>query len=113
MSEKLVIKHAAVRAKNGWVVFGKCHADCFEKARNINLELSFSRDDQGFITSNGEYVDRVIGALIARQAEQTPDKVEILFSEDLWCERYGGKYTYDEIKGYVLKPDATEKGDGV
>lgn len=103
------IKHAAVKSKSGWVIIGKCHADCFAKAKNINLEMSFARDDQGFVTSNGNYVDRKIAAMIARQAEQVPDKIEILFSENLWCERYEGKYTYDEIKGYVLKPDPEGK----
>lgn len=111
MSHEETIKHAAVKAKNGWVIIGKCHADCFEKARNINLEMSFARDDQGFVTSRGNYVDRKIGAMVARHAEQVPPDCEILFSEDLWCERYKAKHTYDEINGYVPKP-APDGKDG-
>ena len=103
------IKHAAVKSKCGWIIIGKCHADCFEKARNINLEMSFSRDDQGFITSKGNYVDRKIAAMIARQAEQVPPETEILFSEDLWCDRYNAKHFYDEIKGYVNNRDEREE----
>ena len=98
------IKHAAVMADNGWIFIGKCHADCFHKMANINLKPYHSSKGQGFVTSKGRFVFRDKALLIAKNAMQVhEDKKKFLFSEDMWCDRDGGKYDYDEIEGYILK----------
>lgn len=96
------IMHAAVKSKDGWIFIGKCHADCFMKARNINVEMVGTADFQGFVTSKGVFVDRKEAAKIAWLAGQTNKEIKILFSEDLWSEQYDAKHTYCEIEGYKL-----------
>ena len=112
MSERIM--HAAVKAKNGWMFFGKCHADCFYKAHNMKIEMEKGADAQGFLTSEGRFVCRALAAVIALNADQVDDLSSALFSEDLWCERDGGKHNYCELEGYKLKTriDEAEKPDG-
>lgn len=98
MKEKIL--HAAVKSKDGWVFIGKCHADCFHKMRNINIEASPKAIDQGFVTSEGRFVDRKEGAFLARCCGQVNERVNILFSEDMWHPKHNGIHTYCEIKGY-------------
>jgi len=95
------IKHAAVVSESGWVFIGKCHADCFHKMHHLTVKSSQKAANQGFVTSTGRYVDRHEGAKLAYAAGQVDKLASHLFSEDLWCERYEGKFKYDEIKGYV------------
>jgi hypothetical protein len=96
-----VIKHAAVKSVDGWIFLGKCHADCFHKAHHIKVKMSQKADDQGFVTSEGRYVTRFEAAKIAEASKQVDKSVGgFLFSEDLWHVEYGGKFDYDEIKGY-------------
>ena len=97
---KELIKHAAVKATNGMILLGKCHADCFYQGSNIGLKMSSKATDQGFFTNKGRYVDRTEGAKIAVTSGQVIKPCSFLFSEDLWCERDGGLYQYDQIKGY-------------
>lgn len=98
MSE--VIKHAAVKSNCGMVLIGKCHAHCFQQGANTGLDMSPKADDQGFFTSFGRYVDRKEAATIAVKAGQVRPLIGVLFSEDLWSESIGGKFKYDNIKGY-------------
>lgn len=81
-------------------LLGKQHADCFEQAREMKIKLSSKAKDQGFVTSMGRYVQRGEAAEIAWNAGQTNVKHKLLFSEDIWCERHGGKLDYDPVKGY-------------
>ena len=98
---KEVIKHAAVKSVDGWIFFGKCHADCFHKAHHLGIRMSQKTDDQGFLTSFGRYVPRGEAARIAHEAGQVADDCGgLLFSEDLWSKEYNGKFNYCEIKGY-------------
>lgn len=115
MSE--LIKHAAVKSKEGWIFFGKCHADCFHKAHHINVKMSQKAEDQGFLTNLGRYVQRGegyqiaidAGQIIERKSELDPDlfdtgtgtRSKILFSEDLWSAAYYGMHRYCEINGYI------------
>lgn len=104
MSESKIerILHAAVKAENGMILLGKCHADCFHQGYNLGLNMSKDPDDQGFMTNTGKYVNRIQAATIAVNACQVSHGIATLFSEFLWCERDGGSYHYDSIKGYYL-----------
>lgn len=103
-AKKETIKHAVVKAENGMMLLGKCHADCFYQGQNIGLKLSKKADDQGFITSTGRYVNRKEAAIIARDAgqldpedKQRPNVVALL-SEDIW---YQKRFIYTQMLGYV------------
>lgn len=100
---KEIIKHAAVRSKCGNRIFlGKQHADCFYQADNIGVETSTYSADQGFVTSRGRYVNREEGARIAAAAGQIKNKKQtVLCSEDIWCPKYNGEWSYDSVTGYV------------
>lgn len=108
MSDERIL-HAAVKTESGQIIFGKQHADCFAKAHYMNIKMSKKREDQGFLTSNGRYVDRVKGAQIAFDSGQTDRHEKILFSENLWCDLYNAKHVYDELRGYVLKCISNKK----
>lgn len=99
--EKII--HAAVKSVDGRIFFGKCHGDCFFKAHAMSVKMSSKADHQGFLTNKGRFVNRKEAAEIASFQGQVDTPTTILFSEDLWSERDGGKYNHDEIKGYVLK----------
>lgn len=102
-----IIKHAAVRAKDGQIFLGKSHAECFMAAANIGYTMGSSADSQGFMTNRARFVDRKEAAKIAVEAGQVDLKtIEILFSEDLWSPTANGKFYYDYVKGYVLRGDA-------
>jgi hypothetical protein len=97
-----LILHAAVKTECGQIIFGKCHADCFHKGSNIGYKMSQKADDQGFLSNKANYLTREEAAKIAIGNGQIDTKTSYLFSEDLWSPRYNGKYSYDDIKGYVL-----------
>ena len=99
MDEEKIV-HAAVKSLDGWIFFGKCHADCFRKAAFMNVNMSQKADDQGFLTSTGRFVNRFQAGAVAYRAQQTTDRKKFLFSEDLWSEQSGGRFAYDEIVGY-------------
>lgn len=98
------IKHAAVKNIHGLAVLGKCHADCFHKGDELGWRMSSAADDQGFVTSEGQYVGRKEAARIALIAGQITKPTTILFSEDLWSPTDGGVHSYDPIKGYFKEP---------
>ena len=62
--------------------------DVFE--RGEDRDLTYISHDQGFITSDGEYVDRETAKQIVKESGQTTiprdygDSLRELFSEDLW-----------------------------
>lgn len=94
------IRHASVRAKNGMLLLGKSHAECFRQGAKIGLKMSSRACDQGFVTNKGRFVERPEAAKIARSAAQVPKLVKILFSENLWSKHDDGKFEYDQINGY-------------
>lgn len=101
MSEETeVIKHAAVIAKDGRFLMGKSHADCFHQAKNIGVETHSNANCQGFISSKGRFLDRKEAAVVAVEAGQVRNGIEILFSEDLWSPHADGQFQYDYVKGY-------------
>ena len=99
-----VIKHAAVRSKDGMIFLGKCHADCFHQGHACGVKMSQDPLDQGFFTNLGRYVTRTEAAQIAIAAKQVSEKkTGVLFSEELWSEREGGQFSYSTTEGYTLK----------
>jgi hypothetical protein len=97
------ILHAAVKTVSGYVVLGKCHADCFYSGKNMGFEMSSKSADQGFVTNKGRYVGRVDAARIAKLAGQLDPndrkrKVSALLSEDIWYQRE--RFEYNQCRGY-------------
>jgi len=102
------VLHAAVKTVSGYVVIGKCHADCFYAGKNMGLEMSSKSEDQGFVTNKGRYVNRKQAAFIAKRSGQvhkggrTGEErrlIKYLLSEDIWYQR--GRYLYSQTLGYV------------
>jgi len=58
------------------------HADVI--ARRVLLTGMKGSGRQGFFTSRGRFVDRVIGAHVAYEAGQTAELKARLYSEDMW-----------------------------
>ncbi len=110
MKAKEEIKHAAVKAVNGMILLGKCHADCFYQGSNLGLKMSSKADDQGFFTNRGRYVDRKTAARIAKKANQLDlkdksRKVSYLLSEDIWYQR---TIIYCQMRGYCRIESTTK-----
>lgn len=100
---KELIKHAAVKAENGMIFIGKCHADCFHQGMNVGFKMSSKAEDQGFFTNKRRYVNREQAAKIAKRAGQLDPKdkkrkVSHLLSEDIW---YQKRFIYSPMTGYV------------
>lgn len=77
------IKCAALR-HNGKIYIGKCHGDCFSQEPIGVLRKA----EQGFVTDEGNFVDRVEGLRIAEEAGQIVEKHRPwhwLMSEDFEC----------------------------
>lgn len=96
------IKCAALRTEDGRIFEGRSHADCYQAMKDAGVpRIPDARNcDQGFVTSEGEFVDRYRAAEVALEAGQTKKLESPLFSEDLtgdwpWkkeqpCKRCGG-----------------------
>ena len=105
--EKII--HAAVKTVTGYIVIGKCHADCFYCGKNMGLEMSPKTRDQGFVTNKGRYVGRELAARISKRAGQlnkndkSRSRVRVLLSEDIWYQRE--RFEYNQCRGYFeVKP---------
>jgi hypothetical protein len=100
---KEIIKHAAVKAENGMIFLGKCHADCFYQGFNVGFEMSSKAKDQGFFTNKGRYVTREQAAVIAKKAGQLKKdgkrKPAVLLSEDIWLQ--SERFVYTTMNGYL------------
>lgn len=103
MSDQEVIVHACVISPTGLYFFGKCHADCFGQAYGIGIKMSSEAGKQGFVTNKGRFLSRADAAKVAFEAGQIDQMVGTLFSEDLWSETDGGKFSYDSVEGYILR----------
>ena len=88
MTNEIVIC-AAIKIK-GQIFRGNRHNDCFLSARQrFGDELKVLRDEQGFITSTGRYVDREEGYQLQinagiQSAQGSYVHPGTLFSEDLY-----------------------------
>lgn len=100
----MYIAHAAIKLENGTIYKGKHHKECFTKCPIYN-----PRAIQGFLTDGGVFVNREGAAQIAFDSGQLNKLPDILFSEDFWSPKYGGKFYYDSEKGYRRLEKNTEK----
>lgn len=93
MKERIIC--AAIQiVETGKVFYGHRHNHCFT-AMNDYLSWTMNRQEigkvksvQGFVTSNGRFVDRKEALIIALENDQVLDKSQIrgdnLYSEDLY-----------------------------
>ena len=77
--------------KNGsqMIVYGKRHCDCLEQIYKMRIDRDELKDIQGFIVLiNGleTFVDRNIGAQIAKELGYKLEYENCLYSEDIWPE---------------------------
>jgi len=76
------VKCAAIKTKDGIIFEAKNHAICLQRMKQA--KVSTGRDcEQGFVTTDGKFVDRHEAAQIAFEAGQTKKLESPLFSEDL------------------------------
>lgn len=75
-----MIKHAAI-LHNGIIYKGKRHREIIADAPKY---LDLSKGEEGFLTSNGSFVNREQAAKIAHIAGQIKKPKQQLISEDLW-----------------------------
>ncbi len=78
----ITITEAAIR-QDGKVITGKRH-DLVIKEMILKYGFDKIVGEQGFVTSDGRFVDREEAANIAFVAGQIPEKKDCLFSEDIW-----------------------------
>lgn len=83
--------HSAVNVEEGVVVCGWRHPNIISTVmalsgkRTVTFgERAAGQHVQGFLTSDGHFVDREEAAEIAYNAGQTEQKLKRLFSEDLY-----------------------------
>lgn len=76
-----MIKLAAIRRESGELFTGRNHSECYRKMREKGLPKESCV--QGFVTSDGVFVDRESAAQIAFLSGQIKKKLSTLFSEDL------------------------------
>lgn len=64
------------------------HHNAFYAMSRAGFDQRIGPEQQGFITSMGRFVDRVVGLMIAVRADQIKDQKEgnpnELYSEDMW-----------------------------
>jgi hypothetical protein len=109
MKDQELIKHAAIKTKEGWIMMGKQHADCYHTATHAGLDACTKVDSQGFVTNKGRYVNRKEGGEIAFKAGQIDKPTSMLFSEDLWSPRHGGIHSYCSVRGYIKASTPEDK----
>ena len=108
MKKRVYIIAAALRltSKKGYqIIWGRDHASCFlkdPKWRKRGVE-------QGFLTSERDFVNRTKAAAIAFEAGQVGPEVMdgVLVSEDIWL---NGKWDWNEEKGRYYKIKETNNG---
>jgi hypothetical protein len=100
------IAHAGIRRTDGSIGIGKSHVDVRETSEKGSCATG--RDDQGFVTSEGRFVNRLYATDLAYGAGQLSDEHYNLIgggeliSENLW--EYGG-YSYTPERGYFKDRD--------
>ena len=77
--------------KNGsqMIVYGKRHCDCLEQIYKMRIDRDELKDIQGFIVlidGLETFVDRNIGAQIAKDLGYKLEYENCLYSEDIWPE---------------------------
>ena len=81
---------AAVRSGEGKIIRGETHRDCRDGIIRRKLTLTYSILDEGFITSSGNFVNRMEGFQLMQRVgwkSVNPQGYQLcrwLFSEDLY-----------------------------
>ena len=71
------------------IVYGKRHWNCLEQMHRMGIDRDKSKDIQGFIVlidGLETFVDRNVGADIAKELGYKLEYENTLFSEDIWAE---------------------------
>lgn len=71
------------------IVYGKRHCNCLEQMYKMKIDRDKSKDIQGFIVlidGLETFVDRNVGAEIAKELGYKLEYENCLFSEDIWPE---------------------------
>lgn len=81
--------HQPENIKQGFVVMGYRHCNCFTtlamlQGLQVLKKESQKEAEKGFITSTNRFVNRKEAVEIARNANQVPSHLTILYSEDLY-----------------------------
>lgn len=85
MTKKIIC--SAIKMSNGEIIRGHRHHDCIRTARNIPRLKELQIFEQGFMTSENEFVGRKEAREIAFHAGQIANNTthnDLLFSEDLY-----------------------------
>lgn len=88
--EKEICICAAIKFKDGLIIRGHRHADCFHNIDRRGLGVEYIKDHvQGFVTSRNRFVDREEGRKLQdlagiKSADKEGYRHNILFSEDLY-----------------------------
>lgn len=81
-----MIKHAAIRIDN-IVYVGHRHGDCYDAIVKCGVDTTQTADErvkQGFVTDEGEFLDRAEAADHAFECGQIESRQKSLMSEQLW-----------------------------
>jgi hypothetical protein len=68
---------SAVRTLSGEVFTGEFHSAAMERAREAGFEAKEIQSDDGFVTSEGRYVNRVVATEIASRADQLTEEGQL------------------------------------
>jgi len=104
------IKHAAIRTVDEYIITGKDHGRCIQKAVELGLatigEGRIKQNMQGFVTDNYRFIGRKEALALGLKNGQIDKRMvsnDEAFSEMLWMEEiYYGKHHYDKRKGYFI-----------
>ena len=106
------IAHASLLKLDGSFAIGKSHAEARETLTIEDIAFTCLRENQGFVTSEGRFVNRLMATDIAFEAGQLSEEhYELigggeLISENLW--EYGG-FGYSIERGYFKDRDESLK----
>ena len=87
---KLIVCAALRHKETGgiiWLPAPARHHNLFREIPDYVPSSEFAKFEQGFLTNEDDFVDRVEAKKIAREADQLLDRaspLKYLFSEDLW-----------------------------
>jgi len=77
------IKAAAIELKDGRVFTGECHESIIQSSQGKAEREATIGSRDGFVTTEGRFVDREEARNIAVAAGQVPEGIGVLYSEDL------------------------------
>jgi hypothetical protein len=83
-NDKKVYVHQPKNIKEGFVICGRRHHNCFTTYSMMSKAKIDGRNIQGFLTSDDNFVTREEAMLIAFEAGQIPEKKLRLLSEDIY-----------------------------